>query len=268
MTSLKSWIPQVKAIYPLTIETVKDQKLTNIPSHMHSQQMNPSLSMKLRKGGKDMGRQIKQKSESMMTPWEDPPHYSKTCSYLLSLSQKTSSPISQIVHKGGLEIPRGISCVQTSLRFNLLTSCPSTTNIFVTAPGFIKGVYEGGLLLRRPNIFPQFITKQKGWVSIHTQHFMTSAHMSAWDPPAFISQKLNIYLKWAQNKITSSSASSPSDSSLSSVKDPDWYFKQTQWNLYFLTSPDLFLEYVCVYIQGCGDPKFPVTAKRAFVFQR
>ncbi len=95
----KNWITQVKAIYPLTIETVKDQKLTNIPSHMHSQQMNPSLSMKLRKGGKYMGeRQIKQQFESMRS-WEDPPHYSKTCSYLLSLSKKTSSPISQIVHK-------------------------------------------------------------------------------------------------------------------------------------------------------------------------
>ncbi len=138
MKSLKFWIPQAKAIYPLTIETVKDKKLKNIPSHMHSQQMNPSLSINWGREGKIWGRQIKQKSESMMTPWEDPPHYYKTCSYLLSLSQKTSSPISQIVHKGGLEIPRGISCVQTSLSFNLLTSCPSTTNI-ITAPGFIKG---------------------------------------------------------------------------------------------------------------------------------
>lgn len=49
------------SLNPLTIETVKDKKLKNIPSHMHSQQMNPSLSMKLRKGGKDMGETDKTK---------------------------------------------------------------------------------------------------------------------------------------------------------------------------------------------------------------
>ncbi len=70
---------------------------------------------------------------------------------------------------------------------------------------------------------------------------MTSAHTSAWDTPAFISQKLNELrtrrsLQVPAHKMTS----------LSSVKDPDWYFKHTQWNIYFLTSPDLFWEYVCV----------------------
>lgn len=105
---------------------------------------------------------------------------------------------------------------------------------------------------------------QEGWVS--RSLFMTSAKASAWDPPALISQKYfsemslerdNYFMKWQLLKWLKPII----------ISERSRLVLQTHTMKPILVNLSrLVLRVcVCVYIQGCSDPIFPVTGKRAFV---